>query len=91
MPGHLRAYAAAFERPWMTPFLKTVHLISELPILRKMWGKLDALATMTEREHDTYYNWHAHQADVDRALTETFTTELREVRYGKLYFVGVKS
>src|SRR6266446_5451701 len=34
--------------PWETLFLKMIHWMCEKPILRRVWGKLDALAAMIE-------------------------------------------
>jgi SAM-dependent methyltransferase len=73
--------------PWLTPFLRGVHWAVRLP-LRRMWGRLDALATMIEYEGDTYRRWLARPDFVLSALTRTFTPELSEQRRGKLLFVG---
>src|SRR5258708_26131205 len=37
-----------FVEPWRTPFLTFVHFVSELPPVRPLSNKMDALATMTE-------------------------------------------
>ena len=73
--------------PWLTPFLRSVHWAARGP-LRRMWGRLDALATMIEYEGDTYRRWLARPDFVLSVLTRAFTTERREQRWGKLLFVG---
>jgi SAM-dependent methyltransferase len=73
--------------PWLTPFLRAVHLATRGP-LRRMWGRLDALATMIEYEGDTYRRWLARPDFVLSALTRAFTPERSEERWGKLLFVG---
>ena len=40
--------------PWLTPFLKLVHLISGVRMVRRCSAKLDALATMIDYERSTY-------------------------------------
>jgi SAM-dependent methyltransferase len=73
--------------PWLTPFLRAAHTISAGPA-RKMWGRLDALATMIEHEGDVYRRWLASPDFVLTALTRAFTPERIHRRWGKLQFVG---
>src|ERR1700730_3372933 len=46
-----------FVEPWRTSFLTFVHLISEIPPIRKISRKMDAFATMTEYEIRPYEQW----------------------------------
>ena len=76
--------------PWLTPFLRGVHWAASGP-LRRLWGRLDALATMIEYEGDTYRRWLARPDYVLSVLTRAFTAERSEQRWGKLLFVGRRS
>jgi SAM-dependent methyltransferase len=76
--------------PWRTPFLSIVHAVSEWPPARRISGRLDAFATMTEHERSTYENWLGRPAEIRRLLTERFESERMRVRFGKLEFVGRK-
>jgi ubiquinone/menaquinone biosynthesis C-methylase UbiE len=51
---------AVFVEPWLTPFLKFVHWVSENPLARRVSNKMDALATMIQFERRTYEQWLAH-------------------------------
>src|SRR5260370_1756953 len=46
-----------FVEPWLTPFLRFVHAISENLLARRLSKKLDALATMIQFERRTYDQW----------------------------------
>src|SRR6266481_9520466 len=48
---------AVFVEPWLTPFLKFVHAVSENPLARRLSNKMDALATMIQFERRTYEQW----------------------------------
>ena len=73
--------------PWLTPFLRLAHAACESPA-RRVWGRLDALATMIHYEQDTYRRWLANPEFVRAALIRAFTPERRDERWGKLLFVG---
>ena len=74
--------------PWMTPFLRFVHLLCELRIVRWISPRIDALATMIEHERSTYERWLSSQAVVRKALLQWFEPERWHVGFGKLLFVG---
>ena len=74
--------------PWPTPFLSFVHAVCGIPLARRMWGKLDALAEMIEREQPTYGNWLAAESAVLECLDRLFETERLRRRAGKLMYVG---
>jgi len=76
--------------PWETTFLKLVHFTCRRPMLRRAWGKLDALASMIEREHGTYFHWLQHPQVVLSALSQLFVPEVQRASWGKLNFVGRK-
>jgi len=75
--------------PWLTPFLKFVHFVTERPLARKASGKIDALATMIENERETYEQWLG-QPQVITALVRKYFTPLQEsFAWGKWSFLGV--
>jgi ubiquinone/menaquinone biosynthesis C-methylase UbiE len=43
--------------PWLTPFLRLIHFLSERDFIRLISNKFDAFATMTHYEKETYYRW----------------------------------
>lgn len=80
----------ALVEPWETPFLKLIHSMCERPILRRAWGKLDALAGMIEQEKQTYFQWLSRPDFVLSTLSKFFVPDLRKTGWGKLQFVGRK-
>jgi len=75
--------------PWLTPFLRLVHAVCAVPLLRRSWDKLDALATMIDFERDTYDQWLSQPRSILELFSAHFITEVRYVRLGKLYFRGL--
>ena len=74
--------------PWRTPFLRFVHPVSEIPILRRFSVKLDAFATMTHYERDSYQRW-LNNADSVLSLTHSYFSPVHEsFAWGKWRFVG---
>ncbi len=77
-----------FVEPWLTPFLKFVHLISDNSLARRLSNKLDALATMIQFEHRTYEQWLT-QPDLIRKIARTHFVPIHEsFEWGKWNFVG---
>jgi ubiquinone/menaquinone biosynthesis C-methylase UbiE len=74
--------------PWNTLFLQVVHGCCSLSIARRAWGKLDALATMTERERITYERWLGQPGQILQLLRCHFNSEQQRIAWGKLNFVG---
>ena len=74
--------------PWLTPFLSFVHAVCEVRLARRMWAKLDALATMNEIERPTYIAWLERPQEILARLRERFVPELCRETWGKLQFVG---
>jgi ubiquinone/menaquinone biosynthesis C-methylase UbiE len=58
--------------PWLTPFLSFVHAMCEVRLARRMWAKLDALATMNEIERPTYMAWLERPQEILALLRERF-------------------
>ena len=102
LPGDLEATLADARRvlkpgglfcavePWLTPFLSIVHTVCELPMARRLSGKLDALATMIDHERQTYEQWLRQPQLVIDALQNSFARQRQFISWGKLNFVGRK-
>jgi len=74
--------------PWLTPFLRFVHAVSENPLARRFSNKMDALATMIQFERRTYEQWLT-QPDLIRNLAHVHFTPVHEsFEWGKWNFVG---
>jgi SAM-dependent methyltransferase len=78
----------AIVEPWLTPFLRIVHAVSGSQMMRRLWPKLDALASMNELEHVTYQAWLGQPRLIQRLLIESFVPERHFTRFGKLFFLG---
>jgi ubiquinone/menaquinone biosynthesis C-methylase UbiE len=77
-----------FVEPWLTPFLRFVHAVSENPLARRLSNKMDALATMIQFERRTYEQWLA-QPDLIRTSAHAHFTPVHEsFEWGKWNFVG---
>lgn len=76
--------------PWQTPFLEFVHRVGCSRVGRRLWRKMDALATMIEHEGETYRCWLRQPELISRLLDEHFEPCIRRQRLGKLLFVGRK-
>jgi SAM-dependent methyltransferase len=76
--------------PWLTPFLQVVHHLGCSGPARRLWGKMDALATMIALEGETYRRWLREPALILSLLQRRFEPELQTRRFGKLTFVGRK-
>ena len=74
--------------PWLTPFLSLVHTACESRIIRRLSGKVDALATMIVHERRTYEQWLGAPGVIRRVLEQRFEPEVWRVGWGKLFFVG---
>jgi hypothetical protein len=74
--------------PWLTPFLRVVHIVTEQPLARGVSSTLDAFATMTDEERPTYEAWLAKPATILDAIGRDFESILMRRRWGKLVFVG---
>lgn len=76
--------------PWRTPFLEVVHRVGCSALGRRLWAKMDALATMIEHERDTYLRWLGEPQLIVGMLSQRFEPCLKHERWGKLLFVGRK-
>jgi SAM-dependent methyltransferase len=76
--------------PWLTPFLVAVHRVGRSPLVRRLWRKMDALATMIEHEGQTYQTWLQQPEMIAALLCDYFEPGIKHERLGKLLFVGEK-
>jgi ubiquinone/menaquinone biosynthesis C-methylase UbiE len=74
--------------PWLTPFLRVVHKVSEQRLARAMSAKIDAFAVMTENEKETYDRWLASPEMILDRFRAYFDIERQNVAWGKLALVG---
>lgn len=74
--------------PWDTPFLRFVHFMCGRSIARRLFPKLDALATMIDHERRTYTTWLAQPDMVLAELHRRFAPQRVRIGWGKLMFVG---
>jgi ubiquinone/menaquinone biosynthesis C-methylase UbiE len=77
-----------FVEPWLTPFLSFVHFVMNIPIVRRLSNKLDALATMTEHEIRTYTQWLGQPDLIQRIARAHFMPVHESFAWGKWNFVG---
>lgn len=74
--------------PWLTPFLRVAHAISENPLARRLSQKLDALATMIHYERTTYEQWLNAPQAILQLSRKHFTPLHESFARGKWNFVG---
>lgn len=77
-----------FVEPWLTPFLRFVHGVSENLLARRLSVKLDALATMIDYERQTYENWLGRPSEITQLARRYFQPEYESFAWGKWNFVG---
>jgi ubiquinone/menaquinone biosynthesis C-methylase UbiE len=74
--------------PWLTPFLKFVHFVSENPLARRLSNRMDALATMIQFERRTYEQWLTHPELIKKIASAYFVPVHESFAWGKWNFVG---
>lgn len=74
--------------PWLTPFLRAVHAVSEIKVVRRALPRFDAFATMVEHERSTYEAWLQSPDLITQLLRKHFEPQQLRTRLGKLEFVG---
>ena len=74
--------------PWLTPFLRLVHSISALRLVRRCSAKLDALATMIDFERATYEQWLNQPMSILMLARAHFSPVRETFTWGKWMFVG---
>ncbi|HBV62552.1 MAG TPA: class I SAM-dependent methyltransferase [Rhodopirellula sp.] len=76
--------------PWLTPFLRFVHAVIEIPAVRRCYAKGDALAVMIQHERETYEQWLSQPAPIRELLGKYFTAKMNRTAWGKIQFTGLK-
>jgi ubiquinone/menaquinone biosynthesis C-methylase UbiE len=74
--------------PWETLFLKCVHLVVANPMVRKVWRKGNAMATMVDRERATYEDWLSKPKEILDILASRFEVLECRIGLGKLAWRG---
>jgi ubiquinone/menaquinone biosynthesis C-methylase UbiE len=74
--------------PWMTPFLRLVHILCRQSALRRLSPRIDALATMIEEERDTYERWLNAPEACLTLIRRHVVPHTERRRWGKLTVVG---
>jgi SAM-dependent methyltransferase len=74
--------------PWLTPFLKVVHVVCRNRLMRLISGRLDALQAMIECEQQTYMQWLEGGKKILDIMNRYFVTDDCNARMGKIMFVG---
>ncbi|HEY6266824.1 MAG TPA: class I SAM-dependent methyltransferase [Candidatus Acidoferrum sp.] len=77
-----------FVEPWLTPFLKFVHKVSENPLARRISNRMDALATMIQFERRTYQQWLSQPELIKKIACVHFVSVHESFAWGKWNFVG---
>jgi SAM-dependent methyltransferase len=77
-----------FVEPWLTPFLRFVHMVTQNQLARRISVKLDALATMIDHERKTYENWLGRPREISQLARRYFQPEHESFAWGKWNFVG---
>jgi ubiquinone/menaquinone biosynthesis C-methylase UbiE len=77
-----------FVEPWLTPFLKFVHTVSENSLARRLSNKMDALATMIQFERRTYEQWLTQPESIRKIARKYFVPIHESFEWGKWNFVG---
>jgi ubiquinone/menaquinone biosynthesis C-methylase UbiE len=77
-----------FVEPWLTPFLRFVHAVSENPLARRLSNKLDALATMIQFERRTYDQWLTQPDLITQIARKHFVPQHESFTWGKWNFVA---
>jgi ubiquinone/menaquinone biosynthesis C-methylase UbiE len=80
---------AVIVEPWLTPFLKFVHALSENSMARRISNRIDALAVMIQFEHRTYEQWLTQPGLIRKLALAHFVSVHESFAWGKWNFVGV--
>jgi len=76
--------------PWLTKMLSILHVLYKSKLLRSLWPKFDALATMTHLEYPIYDTWLDNKSFILQELNKYFVTEKSRERFAKLSYLGKK-
>lgn len=76
--------------PWMTTFLAAVHFLSSLKLIQRCSAKIEAFATMVDRERATYFSWLMMPENILKFLDCNFHAERKDINFGKIEYVGIR-
>ena len=76
--------------PWLTPFLRFVHAVIEIPAVRNCYAKGDALAVMIQHERETYEQWLSQPTAIRELLGKYFNAKTDRTAWGKIQYTGLK-
>jgi ubiquinone/menaquinone biosynthesis C-methylase UbiE len=79
---------AVLVEPWLTPFLKFAHALSENPVARRLSNRIDALAVMIQFERRTYQQWLGQPELIRKMAHSHFVPVDESFAWGKWNFVG---
>lgn len=74
--------------PWLTPFLRAVHVACKSHSLRRLFPKLEHLAVMIDHEQRTYEQWLSQPEAILTLLRRYFPKSTTRIEWGKIQFVG---
>jgi ubiquinone/menaquinone biosynthesis C-methylase UbiE len=74
--------------PWLTPYLRLVHVVCANAVMRRLSKRLDALATMIQCERHTYEQWLSHPELILNLVRSCFVPKQQAIGWGKWSFVG---
>lgn len=77
--------------PWSTPYLRAVHAITRMPVIRKRVARFDAFATMVEEEWETYAQWLSGKHEILDVFDRTFPSVRCTIGWGKCALVASTS
>jgi ubiquinone/menaquinone biosynthesis C-methylase UbiE len=79
---------AVLVEPWLTPFLKFAHALSENPLARRVSNRIDALAVMIQFERRTYEQWLGQPELIRKIARSHFVPVHESLAWGKWNFIG---
>ncbi len=77
--------------PWLTFFLRLVHILCASHFARARWAKLEALAAMIDNERMTYDQWLNNPAKIRQLLQDSFERTKITIGWGKIICLGFMS
>jgi len=76
--------------PWQTPFLRFVHFMMGIGLVRKLSKRVDTYATLCALERRTFEPWLKESDAIIKRLQFYSDVLTLRIRWGKLMFVGIR-
>ena len=70
--------------PWLTPFLRFVHLVVQNSLMRRIYRKGDALARMIDHERETYEQWLGRPGEILEVFSQHLVVHEKSAGWGKM-------